>query len=382
MISQASLTSIADKLNSTARDLGLYESAVGAQLTAMTAHLGTVRQSWDGPLPVAVGDCTQAWLDRVRGTTDAIRSARGTVSSWAAEATQLARTFPPNDPNRMVNAELEEEVRANWMLICGRKSTELSGALTAIRGARDVDVSRDLYSLRDLFTSVGGGFWPGAEWLPGTDRWWVGPTANPFATQMTGTGPNQKDLDMARLCQDVGNVGGWNDPYRTVANGWRRVTEAELPPGLSKSDFENNGANNGLRAALYTDGNGNFTVAFAGSEDKNDWLVANPGQAFGYETPQYRQALELGRKLKSAYGNNIVATGHSLGGGVASYVALGAGMPGVTFNAAGLSDASMIRATGMPPDAARAQAANGQVRRITTGATSSHGPKRVVLWDS
>ncbi|WP_024892037.1 DUF2974 domain-containing protein [Luteimonas huabeiensis] len=180
----------------------------------------------------------------------------------------------------------------------------------------------------------------------------------PFADQVRGQDPQPGiDKDLALLSQDV---------YQTDASGpigaagWTRVEH--LPPGITtplQSDAS------GFQAQIYTDGNGNYALAFAGTEFTSgaDWL-ANLGQGLGFETAQYRDAMALAQEASAEWGDNLVITGHSLGGGLASAASLATGNPAVTFNAAGLSDQT-LRDLGFTPNGARELAADGQVRRYT-----------------
>lgn len=60
-------------------------------------------------------------------------------------------------------------------------------------------------------------------------------------------------------------------------------------------------------------------------------------QALGMDIKQYNQAIDLVTKLSKALGaENLVITGHSLGGGLASASSLATGIKAETFNAAGL----------------------------------------------
>lgn len=86
-----------------------------------------------------------------------------------------------------------------------------------------------------------------------------------------------------------------------------------------------------------TDPNDNRTiVAFAGSGDGKDWK-ANIGQGLGLPTKQYRQAVEFADKWKAQEGNNVILTGHSLGGGLASYASIKTGLHATAVNAAPLA---------------------------------------------
>src|SRR5690606_36323889 len=108
--------------------------------------------------------------------------------------------------------------------------------------------------------------------------------------------------------------------------------------------------------------------AFRGTDD---WGLAPSGdaddnalQGLGFETGQYRDAVALAETAQRTLGEgNVAFTGHSLGGGLASAAALATGGPGVTFNAAGLSDQT-LESLGFNPNAVRDDAADsGQLRR-------------------
>lgn len=197
--------------------------------------------------------------------------------------------------------------------------------------------------------------------------------AGSFADQVRGQDPQAGiDMDLALLSQDVYNTEG---ATAIGAGSWSRVED--LPPGIStplSSDAT------GFQAAIYTDGNGRYVLAFAGTDPKSgsDWLT-NAGQGLGFETAQYRDAMALAQEASAEWGDNLVITGHSLGGGLASAGALATDNPAVTFNAAGLSDES-LRSLGFTPNGAREVAADGLVRRynvendILTGAQQNGMP--------
>ena len=77
-------------------------------------------------------------------------------------------------------------------------------------------------------------------------------------------------------------------------------------------------------------------VAFAGSRDGKDWK-ANIGQGLGLPTKQYNEAVDFANKWKSAAGSNAILTGHSLGGGLASYASLKTGLHATAVNSAPLA---------------------------------------------
>src|SRR3546814_20255804 len=86
-----------------------------------------------------------------------------------------------------------------------------------------------------------------------------------------------------------------------------------------------------------------YVVAYRGTDN---WGVANPGdaddnalQGMGFETGQYSDAIALAQRAEQVFGEgNVVVTGHSLGGGLASAAAPAHGASGVPLTAAGLSN--------------------------------------------
>jgi Mbeg1-like len=89
-------------------------------------------------------------------------------------------------------------------------------------------------------------------------------------------------------------------------------------------------------------------VAFAGTRDGKDWK-ANIGQGLGLPTGQYNQAVRFADEWKAASGNNVILTGHSLGGGLASYASIKTGLRATAVNSAPLA----LDHLGLNPLAAR-----------------------------
>lgn len=175
-----------------------------------------------------------------------------------------------------------------------------------------------------------------------------------FDAQVRGQAPSPWDTDLARIAQDVYQA------HSTGIDGWQRLSNsALLQAGIAPDSLED--GSTGFRAGLYENDQGGVTLAFAGSNDLPDWLN-NLEQGVGLDAAQYGQAVALAHDAKLAFGDNLVITGHSLGGGLASAAALATGSAAVTFNAAGLSDATMRR-LGLDPAQARSVADEGQVRR-------------------
>lgn len=104
-----------------------------------------------------------------------------------------------------------------------------------------------------------------------------------------------------------------------------------------------------FRAQIFETGtsdNPSYVVAFKGSTSGQDW-TNNFQQGVGLNSDYYTRAVTLGNLVNQTTDGQVVFTGHSLGGGLASAAADAAQQPATTFNAAGLS-ASTIK--GLPPN--------------------------------
>ena len=79
-------------------------------------------------------------------------------------------------------------------------------------------------------------------------------------------------------------------------------------------------------------------VAFAGTDPKSgkDWIT-DAGQGLGFQTKQYGEAVEFAQKWQGKEGDNVILTGHSLGGGLASYAAIKTGLNATALNSAPLA---------------------------------------------
>ena len=184
-----------------------------------------------------------------------------------------------------------------------------------------------------------------------------------FADQVRGTAPKKGvDLEMAYIASDV---------YKTDSTGsagpggWSRLSDNDLlAHGIDPQNLHSDAT--GFQAGIYTDGHGDYVLAFAGTDFKSiaDWR-ANLGQGLGLQTAQYRQAEVVAQDAREAFGDNLAITGHSLGGGLASAASLATGTPAVTFNPAGLSDQT-LRDLGFSPNQERAIASEGLIRRYDT----------------
>lgn len=104
----------------------------------------------------------------------------------------------------------------------------------------------------------------------------------------------------------------------------------------------------GFHAEIYyNELTGQHTIGFAGSDDLKDWLYNNPKQAMGKEFNQQKLAGMIADAINALPPDaKINIVGHSLGGALASYVALATGRPASTYNAEGVSD-EILAANGL-----------------------------------
>lgn len=92
-------------------------------------------------------------------------------------------------------------------------------------------------------------------------------------------------------------------------------------------------------------------VAYAGTSGGltgPDWQT-DFKQAAGLPTEQYKEAVDFANKWKAVAGNNVILTGHSLGGGLASYASIKTGLHATAVNAAPLA----LNHLGLNPAAAK-----------------------------
>ena len=176
-----------------------------------------------------------------------------------------------------------------------------------------------------------------------------------FDSQVRGQDAKAIDLELMQISSAV------YDPAVQQVGNWSRVSDADLmAAGIDPALLEN--PQSGFRAGIYTDGDGNHVLAFAGSNDLKDWTGANFRQGLGWESEQYDEAVQLAQLASAAYGDDLAITGHSLGGGLAATAAMAVDGAAVTFNASGVHDRT-IEGLGLDPATAKADAADGQIRR-------------------
>lgn len=156
------------------------------------------------------------------------------------------------------------------------------------------------------------------------------------AVERTG-GPSP--IDLAAMAADV-----YND-VPAPPTGYRIASSDDLARlGLRAEDLAS--PQSSFRARVYVaegDGGPHYVVSFRGTTDGSDWK-ANAQQGVGLPSDQYTRALLIAKAVGRHPDVQVTITGHSLGGGLASAAALASGRDAQTFNAAGLSDATIRQA--------------------------------------
>ena len=116
----------------------------------------------------------------------------------------------------------------------------------------------------------------------------------------------------------------------------------QLPEGLKSARFED--ANTGFRAMLYQSKDAQeVVVVYRGVRRSNVIRDSQTclSQGLGFGAAAYRQAIELAKAVVEAYGDKVIFTGHSMGGGLAAAASIVANRPAVTFNSAGVHPATL-----------------------------------------
>ncbi|KMK79714.1 PAAR domain-containing protein [Pectobacterium brasiliense] len=150
--------------------------------------------------------------------------------------------------------------------------------------------------------------------------------------------------------------------YVYSVDEFRRGVLDKLPKAPVGLDILDTGAIPGLKNANMTDMktgfgsalfksaiNGETMLTYRGTNNAvtgaKDWLT-NAAQGMGLESAQYNQAMDLAKLVKRTVSPPPVIVGHSLGGGLASAGVGVTGLPGYTFNAAGLHTNTVARVGG------------------------------------
>jgi len=149
----------------------------------------------------------------------------------------------------------------------------------------------------------------------------------------------QSLLDLsAAAYRDSGDVGGWH-----------RLSDAELlAMGIDPSMVRDPAS--GFSASVFVNSDGQVVVAYAGSQGFLNGPALTPdaladAEGSVYLSQQSEQAVALALAIRNDVGTeNVVFTGHSLGGRLAAVSAIATGAHAETYNAAGVSPSELMYA--------------------------------------
>ena len=172
----------------------------------------------------------------------------------------------------------------------------------------------------------------------------VVPAFNAFKpAEVAGFGAFAEVMTAAFLSRDVYFT---QSIPQLVPAGYRRLTTAAELGAFGLLPERMQDATSGYFSGLYASNRGGMTYYVNRGTDfthLNDW-ANNLIQAAGYVSPQYENAIENARAVRSRVDlTDLRFVGHSLGGGLAAAQALVVGGQGITFNAAGLHPNTVSR---------------------------------------
>ena len=191
-----------------------------------------------------------------------------------------------------------------------------------------------------------------------------------------GTTPNTEDLNFAKA-----NEGVESDPAKDAAaladsqvhpdtyGGYRRLTDAEvralgIDPAILRNDAD------GFASGIMVK-DGHYVVVMAGTDFGTTADVTEDAIGAVTVSSQSADAIRVAQAVNGSptLANNAVYVGHSLGGRLASVASMESGNPAVTFNAAGVSSATvsyMAAQNGISTADMYSQLSAGQVRQYST----------------
>ena len=275
-------------------------------------------------------------LDRVAG--ELMTCAREVESVRAAGTEALAVI------RRSWGGDDAEHVQASWR----RSAVALSGLTTSLEtlAARLRENARAQRTASTL-SAAAPGLLPGPSGLTGHRVSFPGFGGSGAQGPTPSTSPASPTTPGApRRSRSTSSSPSWRPGSTTAraASTSSRSSDAELAVlGIDPDSLEGPG---GFQAGIYRDDDGGYVLAFAGTDPSSleDW-GANLQQGVGALSAQHGQAIGLAEQLSRAVGaDNVVLTGHSLGGGLASTASVATDLPAVTFNAAGVHPNTVLAA--------------------------------------
>lgn len=165
-----------------------------------------------------------------------------------------------------------------------------------------------------------------------------------------------------------------------LPEGWSVASNADLKKlGIDPKTLHD--PRTGFDATIYSNGHGGYVVSFAGSDGNpldpynKDWGgnggdIDQASSAIPGESTQVEQAANLAYQLKSRAGaDNLVFTGHSLGGREAAIASVVTGSKAVTFNPTGTTTDDLLYANAL---AGRSEGLGGMVGDFVSRGAVSH----------
>ena len=175
------------------------------------------------------------------------------------------------------------------------------------------------------------------------------PTATPAATPTTSPAAVPTTLPAATLTleetksiSDIAYDGQVGEVYQLPDGTNWRVDDVETDPSGFRAVVTRRVIPNPDGSGTYIDDptDNRVVVGFAGTNALDDWND-NIAQGLGLTPKQYDQALAFTNEVQqnaAASGETVVLTGHSLGGGLATYSAIETGLPATAINSAPLDN--------------------------------------------
>lgn len=354
----------------------------GSVAQAVSEGERIARQHWQGP----AADAYTLVIAALQHCLSAYGTAAGTVASGelaVGERVGAVRQYVTDTCGDMIGELVNEAFRvAPWVVL-----TAGAAVLEFIRWAAGfismylqnvIQVMQELLAdvtvVMGQVKGVGDCMERAASVLEGHgDPGAVGDLASGSqAAQYKGTRPDPADYGFARAASGI-SIHPADDGALVGKDfgGYTRLSDAQvaalgIDPALLRDP------SNGFAAGvLYNPDTKQYVVTFAGTDfgDGND--VAEDATGAITLSPQSRDAVRLADAVNASpkLGNNAVYVGHSLGGRLAAVASMESGNPAVTFNAAGVSPATvayMASQNGIPTAEMYGRLNDGQVRQYST----------------
>lgn len=204
------------------------------------------------------------------------------------------------------------------------------------------------------------------------------------AAAMKDDNPDKKTLldaldELARLNTAVEHARLCDANYGAVPLDYPNNTTIDytkVPEGWDMVGFPEGNPGTGFQATTYRSQiDGSIVVVFRGTDPETwqDWLIGNVGQS-----AQHFAAVDYARRMQAIYGDKVVLTGDSLGGGLAAYASLYTGIPANVYNPAPIHPYLLDdpRLLGADPNAINAYTVDGEALSYLPGVRpGKHHPK-------